>query len=462
MWPYAARRRTSRRHDGQDHAALVAIGRRWRRANGYRPEQGSDLYVASGHARLPLRHVPGLRVHRRDVGQWTTRRRRDRARDGAQQGGRPLAAERAWCPLAVLGAAVRVRAAGRSTTTSRSHAGGRSTPTAPTRRPRRAASPAATRGTRLQRRQVPAVGRALRASRFVTGPAAGARRRRTTSTGARRFARRTSPSRQRPASAMDSGSSSATRRTRRRRTTCGRSSKDGGPDVLLAARAPPPSPRASGQTASGSLDAWAGHTIRIRFEALDGGPALDGRGGPRRPQGHAPAGLRRRDGRAARHRRPPRARARRASSPRRRACRDRPREPLRRRPASARIVPAGRLQLAPPGDQPPASWTTESAPRSESSGRSPTCARRASSRARARSTSVAVDDQRVERLATGRGRGPRLAGSGGLEQALDARAGHATRRCDSRLRDRADVDVVGRVAHELDRPPAEPRRRWLG
>ncbi|HEY3336816.1 MAG TPA: M14 family zinc carboxypeptidase [Candidatus Limnocylindrales bacterium] len=92
----------------QDHAALAAIGRHMAATNGYRPEQASDLYVTSGTTR-------DFEYGRYRIFSYTfelsavdypkdTRIATETARNKEAV---LYLMERAWCPLSVLGSAVR-------------------------------------------------------------------------------------------------------------------------------------------------------------------------------------------------------------------------------------------------------------------------------------------------------------------------------------------------------------------
>ncbi|HUQ79051.1 MAG TPA: M14 family metallopeptidase [Patescibacteria group bacterium] len=96
-----------------DHNALVAIGRKMAASNGYRPEQASDLYITSGTTRdyeygvyrifaytfeLSIQDYPDDALIASETG---------RNRDAAL-----YLIERAGCPLAVLGATIRVARCG--------------------------------------------------------------------------------------------------------------------------------------------------------------------------------------------------------------------------------------------------------------------------------------------------------------------------------------------------------------
>jgi carboxypeptidase T len=97
----------------QDHAALAIIGRHMAATNGYKPEQASDLYVSSGTSRdyqygvyrifsytfeLSVKDYPDDSLIASETG---------RNREAAL-----YLMEQSWCPLAVLGAAVRIARCG--------------------------------------------------------------------------------------------------------------------------------------------------------------------------------------------------------------------------------------------------------------------------------------------------------------------------------------------------------------
>jgi hypothetical protein len=107
MWPYGYTM-TDRPGDmtPNDHAALMKIGKAMAATNGYRPQQASDLYITSGTTRdyaygkyrifsytfeLSVRDYPDDSMIAPETG---------RNREAAL-----YLAERAWCPLSVLGAA---------------------------------------------------------------------------------------------------------------------------------------------------------------------------------------------------------------------------------------------------------------------------------------------------------------------------------------------------------------------
>lgn len=96
-----------------DHAALMSIGKHMAGTNGYRPEQGSDLYISSGTTRdylygtyrtfsytfeLSIKDYPDDSAIARETG---------RNKEAVL-----YLMERAWCPLSVRGATVRAARCG--------------------------------------------------------------------------------------------------------------------------------------------------------------------------------------------------------------------------------------------------------------------------------------------------------------------------------------------------------------
>ena len=128
MWPYGyTYANVPADMTSQDHAALVAIGKKMAASNGYRAMQASDLYVTSGTTRdYEYGSVPDLLVHVRalepGLPEVAADRRRRRPATGTRSctsRSRPGARTRSWArPW-------RMPAAARSTTTWRSPAGGR-------------------------------------------------------------------------------------------------------------------------------------------------------------------------------------------------------------------------------------------------------------------------------------------------------------------------------------------------
>jgi hypothetical protein len=109
MWPYGY---TMANVPGdmtvQDHNALVAIGRQMASTNGYRPQQASDLYLTSGTSRDWLYGT--YRIFSYTFEMSVTEYPRDSMIGPETSRNRSAVlylAERAACPLAVLGEAVR-------------------------------------------------------------------------------------------------------------------------------------------------------------------------------------------------------------------------------------------------------------------------------------------------------------------------------------------------------------------
>ncbi len=109
MWPYGyTKKNVPADMTAQDQAALSLIGRHMAKTNGYKPEQASDLYISDGTSRDYLYGTYRtfsytFEMSNRDypkssfIGPETGRNREAVL----------YLAERAWCPLSVLGAAVR-------------------------------------------------------------------------------------------------------------------------------------------------------------------------------------------------------------------------------------------------------------------------------------------------------------------------------------------------------------------
>ncbi len=114
MWPYGyTKTNVPSDMTSQDHAALAAIGRHMASTNGYRPEQASDLYVSHGTTRDYLYGTYRVFSYTLEmsvvdypkdsmIGPETSRNREAVL----------YLMERAWCPLAVLGATVRIERCG--------------------------------------------------------------------------------------------------------------------------------------------------------------------------------------------------------------------------------------------------------------------------------------------------------------------------------------------------------------
>jgi len=114
MWPYGyTLTDTPADMTADDHKALVSIGRHMAATNGYRPEQASDLYITSGTTRDYEYGVYRIFAYTFEMSVV------DYPKDsmiGPETGRNKEAvlwlAERAWCPLSILGPAVRVARCG--------------------------------------------------------------------------------------------------------------------------------------------------------------------------------------------------------------------------------------------------------------------------------------------------------------------------------------------------------------
>ena len=114
MWPYGY---TLKNVPGDmtraDHDAMVHIGKAMAASNGYRPQQASDLYVTSGTTR-------DFAYGRYRIYSYTFELSNgdylDDSRIASETGRNRNAvlylAERAWCPLSVLGVTVRTARCG--------------------------------------------------------------------------------------------------------------------------------------------------------------------------------------------------------------------------------------------------------------------------------------------------------------------------------------------------------------
>ena len=109
MWPYGyTKKNVPPDMTSLDHLALRDIGRHMAKTNGYKPEQGSDLYITHGGSRDYLYGTYRIFAYTFEMSN------RDYPKTSfiAPETGRNKEAvlwlaERAWCPLSVLGASVR-------------------------------------------------------------------------------------------------------------------------------------------------------------------------------------------------------------------------------------------------------------------------------------------------------------------------------------------------------------------
>ncbi len=276
MWPYGyTRRDIPGDMTVADHAALAKIGHRMAKTNGYRAEQASDLYVTSGTSRDYLYGKYRVFSYTFELSI------RDYPRSGriGPETGRNREAvlylmEKAWCPLAVLGPEVRAARCGAFDDDLEVARGwtvdpdGTDTAPATARWIRGNPARSIAGNLVLQRDRVPSGRRAL-----VTGAPAGPRAGAYDLDGLTtvRSAPISLPSAMGQALtfkwlfAHPSGSSAA---DHLRAIVEG----PGGVQAVVWERTGSSAAVAgTWRSASVNLDAWAGQTIHLRFEALDGG-----------------------------------------------------------------------------------------------------------------------------------------------------------------------------------------------
>jgi carboxypeptidase T len=275
MWPYGyTTTNVPSDMTAQDHAALVAIGKHMAGSNGYRPEQASDLYLTSGTTRDYLYGM--YRVFSYTFEMSVTDYPSD-AMIGPETSRNRAAvlylAEQAGCPLAVLGATVRMARCGALDDDFEVARGWTSNPdgtdTAPAGAKWARANPSGTSvgGVVLQRDATASGEMAL-----VTGPQAGA------TAGSFDLDGRTT-ARSRPISVPAGAGQSLTFRWLFSHTASSSSADHlraiveapGGSQTVVWEQDGSASvvPGAWG-SAVVNVDAWAGQTIHVRFEAEDG------------------------------------------------------------------------------------------------------------------------------------------------------------------------------------------------
>ena len=279
MWPYGY---TKKDVPGDmtvaDHAALAKIGRHMAKTNGYRAEQASDLYVTSGTSRDYLYGKYRVFSYTFELSI------RDYPKDGriGPETGRNREAvlylmEKAWCPLTVLGADVRAARCGAFDDDLEVARGWTVNPdgtdTAPVSGRWVRGNPArSTSGDLvLQRNRVPSGRRAL-----VTGAPAG------TSAGAYDLDGLTTV-RSRPITLPSAMGQSLTFKWLFAHPAGSSSAADhlraivegpaGARAVVWEQTGSSAGVAGTWRSASVNLDAWAGQTIHLRFETLDGGSA---------------------------------------------------------------------------------------------------------------------------------------------------------------------------------------------
>jgi hypothetical protein len=272
MWPYGY---TMTNVPGDmtnaDHDALVHIGKEMAASNGYRPQQASDLYITSGTSRDFAYGLYRIYSYTFELSNGDYL---DDSRIASETGRNKNAvlylAERAWCPLSVLGEVVRNARCGAFDDDLEVGRGWTANPngtdTATTGRFLRANPESTSSSGAKQLGVVPSGSRA-----WVTGPAAGASANANdldgttsvrspsitlpTTTGQRLFFRYVF--------AHGANSSSADRLVASVETSGGRTAV-----VTLAGK--PSDVDGVWRSTSVSLDAWKGQTIKIHFQAVDG------------------------------------------------------------------------------------------------------------------------------------------------------------------------------------------------
>jgi carboxypeptidase T len=274
MWPYAATTADLPADmTSQDRAALVTIGKAMASRNGYRPMQASDLYVASGTTADWLFGTYRLTAFTVELSAV------DYPKDTAiaSETGRNKDAvlyllERAWCPMAVVSAAVREARCGAFDDDLEVARGwtvnpdGTDTAPASARWARGNPSGTSVSGITLQPTTTPSG-----VAAFVTGRLAGDRPSAYDLDGLTTIR---SPQVQLPAAAGQrlffrwflGHAASASSADHLRAIV----EEQDGSEIVVWDRAGAPTVVAGAwRSASVSLDAWAGQAIRIRFEAVD-------------------------------------------------------------------------------------------------------------------------------------------------------------------------------------------------
>ena len=275
MWPYGyTMANVPGDMTSQDHAALAAMGRHMAATNGYKPEQASDLYISSGTSRDYQYGVYRIFAFTFEMSvkdypddsliAWETGRNKEAAL---------YLMERSWCPLAVLGAAVRTARCGafdddlevyRGFIVDPDH-----TDTATSGKFARA-NPSATSSHGAKQLGTTRSG----SKAFVTGAAAGASSTANDLDG--RTTIRSQPiglpavTGQRLAFAYVFAHSAASSPADTLRAIVERSDGTRVEVFRVAGRAADVD--GAWRTASISMDPFAGQTVRLRFEAADGGP----------------------------------------------------------------------------------------------------------------------------------------------------------------------------------------------
>jgi carboxypeptidase T len=276
MWPYGYTM-TDVPGDmtAQDRTALAAIGRAMAKTNGYKPEQASDLYISSGTTRDYQYGVYRIFSYTFELSA------KDYPDDSliASETGRNKEAvlslmERAWCPLAVLGAAVRTARCGAFDDDLEVARGWVRDPdgtdTAPDTGRFSRANPASTSSNGPKQLGTTPSGSIA----YVTGAPAGAASTDNdldgrTTIRSRAIGLPATPGQRLTFAYVFAHSKSSSPADALRAFV---ELEDGTRVQVFAVIGHPVDVDGTWRTASLSLDAFAGQTIRLRFEAVDGGP----------------------------------------------------------------------------------------------------------------------------------------------------------------------------------------------
>lgn len=278
MWPYGyTYADLPADMTAQDHTALVAIGRHMAATNGYRAEQASDLYITSGTTRDYEYGVYRIFAYTFELSVVDYPKSAMIASETARNREAVLyLAEQASCPLSVLGAAVRQARCGAFDDDLEVARGwvvnpdGTDTAPASGRWARGNPAGTTTQGVTLQPTTTPSGVGAL-----VTGLAAG------TSASAYDLDGRTTV-RSAPITLAAAAGQALTFRYLWAHATNASSADhlraivetgDGTQTTVWERTGTPTLRKGAWGSASILLDAWAGQTIRLRFEAVDGARA---------------------------------------------------------------------------------------------------------------------------------------------------------------------------------------------
>ena len=276
MWPYGyTMTNTPPDMTGQDELALRTIGKAMARTNGYRPEQASDLYISSGTTRDYLYGTYRTFSYTFELSVVDYP---DNSLIASETGRNKESAlyliERSWCPYSVLGAAVAHARCGAFDDDVEVYRGWSLDPdgtdTAPANARWTRADPAAT--TSLGPKQLGTTPSGSKG--FVTGAPAGAVPNDNdldgqTTLRSPAFTLPAGPGQRLTFAYVFAHSASSTADDSLRAIV---ERSDGSLVTVFSLLGTPVDVDGAWKTASVSMDAFAGETVRLRFEAVDGGP----------------------------------------------------------------------------------------------------------------------------------------------------------------------------------------------